>query len=1014
MKKTIVIGLILFISVVIGQDFGSIEGKVVDESTGAPLIDANVMLVNTSMGAATDDNGEFNIRLVPAGHYDLRAMYISYETQSITGVIVESGQRIRLDISLGQSKVQGNTVNVTGPTKAGSDVNVLVTQRESDVIESGISAARMRRSGDSNAADALKRVSGVTVVEDKFVYIRGLGDRYSNTQMNSVNIPSPEPDRRAVPLNLFATALIDEINIYKTFIANLPGTFAGGTVNIKTKAYPDQRTLNLGISGGWNDRLNTLPFRGSNGGSTDFLGYDDGTRDIARFIPGDTALKMNYGYWDSSLGQWVENYPGGLTKLEWQDRLGDIGRNIESDYLVPVQKTRMPVSLKINGGDKYFYGPDIEYGFYANAGFANKYSSNLNKYRQFAITQTQQDGQTVTEYNPSQHILRETSKYSTDLGLSFSSGIKYREWLKLDFQQFYTHISEDAVNIGSGNSGNIDDGIFINQDYHEKSLTTSTLNFKANMGYYGSLEVVLSLSKSRLYRPDSRTQVYRKTALRSEDYEDYNGNGLWDFGEPFTDVDGDSQWDEVANADEFRLMTSSQGEDAGKRYFNTGNDRNTTFKLDYTLPMSWFNLKTGVSLEDKKRSFIKREFYHGYIRKGYSGYTTFPTELLLTDRADTGTVFSDENYYFYDSVSGEESGLIIVEDVAALGRNAYDAAEKVDAFYIMADIPVNDAIQVIAGIRSEDYGMDLIPYNPVTGEAYYSGILDTVITANINEQTWLPSLIANYSINDRTKLRLGYSKTLARPQFREIAPYDYQEFYGGEKAVGYPYLKTTRIQNYDLRLEYYPSAGEVISLAFFTKEFTNPIDIAAIIQQENFYKVYQNATQAGIQGIELETHLKLPLLNRYDHFGYMIFNSTYIYSQVETGDMFTLFDGNQLPNNAANLNRPLQGQSDLVANASLNVGIQRRIEGTLTFNYFSKRLISVGGGLLNDEYEYPFQSLNAVVTKTFEHLILSVKGTNLLDSAVRYGLEDAQTGDVHYTRTYRPGLSYSLAFGYTF
>ncbi|MBC8479105.1 MAG: hypothetical protein H8D46_01470, partial [FCB group bacterium] len=792
---------------------------------------------------------------------------------------------------------------------------------------------------------------------------------------------------------------------------------------------------------------------------------------------------------------------------------------IESNYKVPAKSESLPISFKINGGDVFHPSDNFEFGYYGSFNFGNKYSARHHDYRQYAITQAIEDNRAITVYDTSQLITRQESSYSTNMGINFSTGFKYNEWLKVDYQHLFTHISKDKVNYGWGKSGNIDDGIFVNQDYEEKSINSGTMHVGADLAGYGELQMTLNMSKSELYRPDSRSQVYKKAADQAEEFDDYNDNGIWDaevseefvdsnnngvwdqglsetfndinnngewdMGEPFTDVDGDGicgstewafgfcddtngngqwdgpetfidlngngvwdasydeelvdyndndeydpvlaegfvdennngVWDEVANLWEYRMMTSTQGEDAGKRSYNVGNETNESLSIDYEVPLSRFNFKTGLLLESKDRSFTKRELYTGYIfADGTGDPTSWPQHLLSNHVDSLGYVFENENWYVYDSAEDQETGgIVLLEQTASLSRNTYDASEGINAAYMMLDIPVNNVIQVIAGVRVEDYSLDLRPYNRISGETYYSNVLDTTVTADIDEMKYLPSFITNLTVNDRTKLRLAFSETLARPQFREVAPYDYEEFYGGEKAVGYPFLKTTSIQNYDIRYEFYPSAGEVISVAVFRKEFENPIDVAAIMQQENFYKVYQNAKTAKSSGIELEARLKIPYLKRFpDAYGYLVFNGTYTDSKVETHDEFYLFNGYSVANAAANLNRPLQGQSDLVMNASLNVGRYEDIDLTFSFNTFSKRLISVGGGVLNDEYEYPFHSLNAVISKTLdENWKLSFKATNLLNSEVKYGLEDRETGDVYYTKTYKPGMDASLALSFT-
>ncbi|MDZ7681725.1 MAG: carboxypeptidase-like regulatory domain-containing protein [Fodinibius sp.] len=276
--------LILLISIIctipsLAQN-GEIEGKVIDSSTGEPIVGANVLIMGNNHGTATDVEGEFELDVAP-GVYDLRVSYISYAEQTITDVNVTRDQETKLTIQLQSKTAEMDEVVVAASALRDSEEAAITLQRRSPSMLNAMSSEMFSNTGDDNAAAALKRVTGVSVEEGKYVYVRGLGDRYSKTTLNSATIPGLDPSRNTVQMDMFPTDLIEDIVVYKTFRPDLPGDFTGGLINMNTKAFPDGFSLKVSSSIGintlasFNDNFLTYP-----GGKTDWLGFDDGTREI--------------------------------------------------------------------------------------------------------------------------------------------------------------------------------------------------------------------------------------------------------------------------------------------------------------------------------------------------------------------------------------------------------------------------------------------------------------------------------------------------------------------------------------------------------------------------------------------------------------------------------------------------------------------------------------------------------------------------------------------------------------
>ncbi len=275
---------------------GGISGKVIEAESGFEVIGGNVVIKGTGNGSSTDLDGNYLIKDLEPGTYTLECSYIGFETKEIPDVVVESGKITTIDIQVGESSIQLEVAVITGKKITNTESALLAIQKKAPVVLDGISAAQITKSGDNDVAAAVKRIPGVTVEGGKYVYVRGLGDRYSKTTLNGSTIPGLDPNKNTVQMDLFPTSLIDNIIIYKTFSPNLPGDFSGGYVDIATKDFPTTKTISASFSAGYNT-LSTFnnKFMTYEGGSKDWLGYDDGTRDIPQLVQNNEVPKDQRG-----------------------------------------------------------------------------------------------------------------------------------------------------------------------------------------------------------------------------------------------------------------------------------------------------------------------------------------------------------------------------------------------------------------------------------------------------------------------------------------------------------------------------------------------------------------------------------------------------------------------------------------------------------------------------------------------------------------------------------------------
>ncbi|WP_339814910.1 TonB-dependent receptor [uncultured Imperialibacter sp.] len=278
MKKFFIVALAVCISSSAFSQTGFLRGKVYDQISGEALFGAAVIKKGTTTGAVADFDGNFSLTLEPGTH-TIEVQFVSYQSKTIEGVEIVAGQTTTLDIPISEDVTELESVVVTAEVIRNNDVGLLSVQKKSINTMDGISSASFRRVGDSNLSSAMNRVTGVTIQGDKYVYVRGLGDRYTKTSLNGMIIPGLDPDRNDVQVDLFPTGVLENVIVYKTFTPNLVGDFAGGLVNIQTKAFPEEQTSSASLSFGYNPAMhfnsNAVSYKGS---STDALGWDNGAR----------------------------------------------------------------------------------------------------------------------------------------------------------------------------------------------------------------------------------------------------------------------------------------------------------------------------------------------------------------------------------------------------------------------------------------------------------------------------------------------------------------------------------------------------------------------------------------------------------------------------------------------------------------------------------------------------------------------------------------------------------------
>ncbi|MCI0707264.1 MAG: TonB-dependent receptor, partial [Ignavibacteriae bacterium] len=931
---------------------GKIIGSVIDSETGEPIIGANVFLEETFFGGATDIEGKFSIS-VPPGSYALIVSVVSYAKQRITDVEVQAGQVVKIDITLVPASVELNEVVVTAKLMENREATTLIVRQRAVAVSDAISTEMIAQAGSSNAADAMTKVTGASVVGGKYVYIRGLGERYSNTHLNGSELPSADPDKKSFQMDLLPTNILDNIVTIKSFTPDKPGNFSGGIVDIGTASYPEKFTLKFSTSQSYNATTswnsNFLTYKG---GAQDWLGFDDGTRRLPDVLN------------DPNLS--IPNVQAARSNPELAAQLDLLSKSFNPQ--MSAVRSTAPINQKYSlslGDQTSLFGGSL--GVLGSMSYARDYSFYENG--------------TVGRWKLTGHV-DQTDALAKLMELSDTKGTDEAQWgglFTLNYKAGQNHeFGGNYVHTQSGESvsrymvGRWPEQLFGENEffetrvlqYTERNLNSYQLRGKHFFNSFLNTTIEWSATKSRSLQdePDARffSDNYAHQTIAGNDTTVYSvAPGLYP---------------------------------RPARYFRNLTEDNSVLTLELSIPVQqWVGLpgkmKFGTSFNEKDREFTERRFeYWQATGTRYNG--------------DPESFFSNSNIGIigYDSVTNRYIfGNYIANPADARGGD-YDGYEKVIAYFGMAEIPLFSTFRIIAGARYEETRMN------VSGK-------DTV--GKLNDHDLLPSVNMVYQLSDNMNLRASYGKTLARPNFREKAPYASYSFAGDFTFLGNINLKRTLIHNYDLRWEWFARPGEIYAVSAFYKNFKNPIERVINVQyaSEGGEVLFDNVDRARVYGLEFELRNRLDILH--DMLSNLTagMNLTLIRSEVDIPEGELLVTRAVDPN--ASAVRPLQGQSPYLLNAYL--AYDNFASGTSVaafFNTFGDRLAEVSLGGTPDVYEESRPSLDLNASqKIFDHWTIRGSVKNLLNS--KYRLSHTYKGSEYVRAEYSTGVTFSVGVSYS-
>lgn len=914
-----------------------IKGVVIDQKSKETLIGAVVTVDGTNVKAITNIDGNFLIDGMKKDKtYTLYINYVGYKTQKIDGVQAKDADQV---IALQPDEQQLKEVTVTAVERRNTDAAMIQVAKNSPVIVSNVSAQEISRTQDTNAGEVIRRVPGVSLIDDKFVMVRGLSQRYNNVWVNGGAVPSSEADSRAFSFDIIPSSQIDNLTIVKSPTAEYPADYSGGFIIVNTKEIPAENSFNIAVGGNWNTSSAFKDFSYSKGSGTDFLGFDNGLRNLNGGIHADLNPQLDAN------GKPVSDYATSL-----------LGNGFNNDWLIKNKKPLGDLKLAASLNQRWMLGGRT-LGMLAALNYTNEYRTYENMENNlYGIYDAAND-----KPNYLRHSVDDQYNNNVRLGamlnftfLSKDGNHKYQ--LKNIFNQLATsrYTWRDGVSAQSN--------LERSAEYYYRSRTTYNGQLTGKHTFTSdALDWSIGYAYANRHLPDRRRYLI-DDALESGVYALSTGNDI------------SREWTQL---DEHILSLGVND----KHHFKFGN-----FEPD---------LQVGAYGEYRTREYQTRNFIYNWNVSD----NNMPSDFR---HSDIPTLLSSEANMGYDK-------LYLLEEKQM--RNNYRGHNTLGAGYLALSLPFGK-LGIHAGVRFEHNDMELISnsrdYEKSESSRHYK--TDDVF----------PSLNTTYKINDQHQVRLSYGRSINRPEFREASSSVYYDFDLASNVQGNTELKNCYVDNLDLRYEWYPSRGELISLAVFYKHFDSPIEWTyTVAGGTDLIYSYKNAKSANNYGVELDIRKNLGFIGLKD-FSWS-FNGALIKSKV------------QFEKGAKEEDRPMQGQSPYLINTGIfykNAPLKMDI--ALLYNRIGKRIIGVGRseGSTGDDsnsrvphsYEMPRNTIDFSLAKKFgEHLELKLNVRDLLAEKIYY----KQFADVTYSdgskkeveeiaRCYKPGRNIGLQAIYKF
>lgn len=1003
------VATIFAVSSAFAQQSGGIRGIVFDKEFDAPLAGAQVSIAETGQKVTATDEGNYIFSNVEPGRYTLVFSKEGYTRQVSTDVVVSGGQMTDVSPSLSgefteMEEFVAQDLSIGGNSEAG----LLNLRMETPALMDSISADLMSRAGAGDAASALRLVSGATVQDGKYAVVRGLPDRYVNSQMNGVRLPSADPDKLAVQLDQFPSEMIESIQVSKTFTPDQQGDASGGAVNVVLKKVPDEPVLKVSFGTEQNSQV---------AGHDDFLTYEGG-----------------------GVNQWGDDRGG--RDIQW----GSISNTWRG--AVGAHRTRAPTpyNWSVTAGGKYELVEGLRIG-----GFANFY------YKKSVSHRTGTDDAYWAESTNHPLVLVPQIKQG-NLSVPIEPGDDFKTAL-FDITQSSEEVQWGGLGaIGIENDLNAVNLVFMRTQSTEDKVTIAEDTRGKEYFVTRNVPGYDPFALSKEYRdaaPYQRNQTLEYTERRTETLQlnSHHTVPVSDWGIPgvITWLEPEADWTVAKSESSLyqpdKRMFGELWKPGEPDFYWPGYPPWVPPQTIPGIPSGFYQNKPGSDFtlgnlqrvwkdisEESDQHFInvKLPFEQWSGDKGYLKFGVFNDVVKRKFRQDSFSNFSNPdsgNLYAGPELEWDESwaALFPSEYHAIYEADVdvdYDGKRSIEAWYYMADVPLNSFFKIIGGVRRErtkmsivldpdpergGFGKILLP----DGMGGATNLIPGIADVDFEETDDLPSIGFEFQPVEPLVFRASYSETIARQTFKEMTPVQQTEYLGGDVFMGNPLLEMSDVENYDLRLDFTPFEGSFISASWFRKRIKKPIEyVQDYVVNIGDITTPVNYPSGELDGYELEIRQQMGRIWRPLEGLSIGANGTLIHAVVRNSDEEALFlEGLGFPETE----RDMMQTPEYLYNLSLTYDFDKT--GTqfgLFYTVKGDTLVAGAGqskgNYIPSVYAKEHDSLNfSVSQKIGDHLKLTFKAKNLTDPDIQEVYRSDYMDDDVVKTSYTKGIDYSIS-----
>ncbi|QJB32123.1 TonB-dependent receptor [Chitinophaga oryzae] len=885
---------------------GRISGKIVDD-LGRPLIGASVRIAGSSSQATQSAADGSYMLSVPAGSYTLEVSYISFQSQRITGVVIKDNSITPLTVSMKVAASTLSQVVVTSGYKKASIAGVYAGQKNRASISNGVSAEQIAATPDRNVGEVLKRVSGINTADNKFVIVRGIGERYNAASLDGTALPSTEAQKRSFSFDMIPNAIVDNIVVVKTVTPDMNTGFGGGAIQINTKDIPTENFMTVGIGTSINDQSTGKEFLSHQRGKYDYLGFDDGRRSFPKDLK---------------------------TTASVEEMVAQSRRFTNDNFTVYKYKAAPAQNYQFAIGQVYKWNEARQYKFGFTGALSYRNNQTINNIEEIRRGKWN----TNTAIAASGH----SYDFNTTLGGVLNLGLQLGKH-RLSLRNTYTHLYDNAFTRIKGVNSDNDFNEQPNQIRETDDPTFTTLIQNKLTGQH-------QLQKTRIEWDVARTGIDRKQK----------------------DLGIATQSPRVLGND--TLFLYGYGQLSGPRFTPASRHSYSNSETHY----SW-NVSASRPFDIGNFSNTLKVGYFGTQRSSRFDWKILP--LLADDKVfDPSLSYLPIGEWLKPENMRADGYLFLLD---GWGNDYYAGKSQNHAGYVMFDNRFNSQWRLVWGMRADYYQYTEINNGSNATKQGANGIFDL---PREKKWEWLPSANLTYSPVSTVNIRAAYSATVVRPEMMDNSQFfRYSAFYDG--LVGSLGISSTRITNWDVKAEWFPGAGEVLSMGGYYKYFDKPAEMIAIETLDfGFQYTLKNSNWARVYGLELEARKDLgfirdvALLRHLTLYGNLTLQQSQVEGLYQTGDKDPVTGRPVMA--PMEQKRALYGQAPYLLNAGLQYQ-DEQLGFNIVYNKSGRKTYFVTTSPANTEYEQPRAQLDAQVSYKFlkPALEIRINGGNLLNAA---------------------------------